>query len=229
MCVMQSSPEILSLAIVLLVASISLSKGGVAINVSCYPALFQTRPAVTGTGFCAGGFRYEFARAVSGPSFHHFAFHCTISSSCTLLSSSVLMVWDLWLGIIFIGTNNFWYSCGCFVVLHSARLWQVRWSPVVPYSGAVISVEIHWLCGDAHTGEADWKWKCCENAGEHQALNPCLKNQPLCSVVMFCEEQSVNPAWLSWQRGGTRRKQQSVLCLLLYREGEFLPSRYRCD
>lgn len=92
MCVMQSSPEILSLAIVLLVASISLSKGGVAINVSCYPALFQTRPALTGTGFCAGGFQYEFARAVSGSSFHHFAFHCTISSSCTLLSSSVLMV-----------------------------------------------------------------------------------------------------------------------------------------
>lgn len=75
----------LGLAIVLLVASISLSKGGVAINVSCYPALFQTRPALTGAGFCAGGFRYEFARAVSGPSSHRFAFPCTISSSCTFI------------------------------------------------------------------------------------------------------------------------------------------------
>lgn len=75
----------LGLVIVLLVASISLSKGGVAINVSCYPALFQTRPALTGAGFCAGGFRYEFARAVSGPSSHHFAFPCTILSSCTFI------------------------------------------------------------------------------------------------------------------------------------------------
>lgn len=82
----------LGLAIVFLVAFIFLSKGGVAINVSCNPALFQTWPALTGAGFSAGGSQYEFARAVSGPLSHHFAFHCTISSSRTLLSSSVLMV-----------------------------------------------------------------------------------------------------------------------------------------
>lgn len=86
----------LGLAVVLLVVSISLSKGGVAISVSCYPALFQTWPALTGTGFCAGGFRYEFARAAPGPLSHQcFVFHCTISFSFTCLSSSVLMVWDL--------------------------------------------------------------------------------------------------------------------------------------
>lgn len=70
----------LGLAVLLLVASISLSKGGVAINVSCYPALFQAWPALTGTGFFVGGFQYEFARAASDPSFHHFASHCTVSS-----------------------------------------------------------------------------------------------------------------------------------------------------
>lgn len=75
----------LGLAVVLLVASISLSKGGVAVNVSYYPALFGTLPALTGTGFCAGGFWYEFARAVSGPSSHCFAFLCTISSSCMFI------------------------------------------------------------------------------------------------------------------------------------------------
>lgn len=75
----------LGLAVVLLVASISLSKGGVAINVSYYPALFRTLPALTGTGFCADGFWYEFARAVSGPSSPRFAFLCTISSSCMFI------------------------------------------------------------------------------------------------------------------------------------------------
>lgn len=80
----------LGLAVFFLVVSISLSKGGVAMHVSCSPALFETWPALTGTGVCAGGFQYEFA--APGPLSHHFAFHCTISFSFTPLSSPVLMV-----------------------------------------------------------------------------------------------------------------------------------------
>lgn len=90
--------------IVPLVASISLSKGGVAIHVLCYPALFQTQPALTGTGFCAGGFRYEFARESQVTPPIPSAFHCTISSLCAFIMYTFLIfivngvrlvTWDL--------------------------------------------------------------------------------------------------------------------------------------
>lgn len=99
-------------------------------------------------------------------------FHLHVCSSCTLLSSSVLMVWDLWLGIIFIGTNNFLYNYACFIVLHSTRLWQVGWSAscslfwhcnlsgnpltmrVCPYWRAWFEGEMLWIHGWTSSSES---------------------------------------------------------------------------